>query len=75
MRILLAMVAFVLAAPFIGYGVWLSYVLIQMGYFSQPIQLNSGKLVYIAAVGVTLLIGFAFMAAGIAMLVTKPRRE
>ena len=74
MRIVLAMVAFVIASPFLGYGVWAAIVLYRMGSYSQLLESREG-IVTLALVGGSVLIGFAFMAAGIAMLITKPRRE
>jgi len=68
MRYVLAIVAFVLALPFLGYGGMLTSVLI----FGD---VNADLRLIVAIAGVALFIGLAFLVAGVAMLATKPRAK
>ena len=68
MRYLLAIVAFVIALPFLGYGGMLASVLV----FGD---VNADLTLIIAIACGAILIGLAFVAAGVAMLASKPRRE
>jgi hypothetical protein len=71
MRIVLAIVAFILALPFLGYGGALSFILVQVFFGSGDINADIGLVASIA--GVALIIGLAFLVAGVAILATRPR--
>jgi len=69
MRYVLAIVAFVLALPFLSYGGFLSFVLIQVFLGAGDINADTGLIVVIASVA--LIIGLAFLAAGVAIVASK----
>jgi hypothetical protein len=74
MRILLAIVAFLIAAPLLSFGLANSYFFISenMGF---GLEAMFTMWPFMAMLGVVLLLGFAFLAAGIAMLTIKPRAK
>jgi hypothetical protein len=69
MRYVLAIVALVFALPFLGYGGFLWFVLIQVFLGAGDINADTGLVVAIA--GVALLIGLAFLAPGVAILASN----
>ena len=68
MRVLLAIGAFMLALPFLGYSGFLLFVLIQF-FLGEDIDADT----VVAIAGVALLIGLAFLAASVAVLASKSR--
>ena len=76
MRILLAIVAFLLAAPLLGYGGFVCYLLYSNYGTGQWDVVGSDKIRFAFAVAAgALIIGGAFLTAGISMLSSKSRRE
>ena len=75
MRYVLAILSFVIAAPPLAYAALVGYQLIQVFQyseldFSEP-EIRFALLLF----GGSMLIGFVFVVAGVAMLIIKPRRE
>jgi hypothetical protein len=72
MRIVLAIVAFVIALPCLGYGAFLFYVL---GLYVLGFDIHNDVGLVLRVGGVALLIGVTFAGCGLAMLAQKSRRR
>jgi hypothetical protein len=75
MRYILAILSFVIAAPPLAYAALVGYQLTQVFQYSE-LDFSEPEIRFaFVLLGGSLLIGFVFVVAGVAMLIIKPRRE
>ena len=72
MKYVLAIIAFVIATPLLGYAAFMAYMI--SPFAATNLSVSETPIV-LAVIAVALLVGIGFLVAGVAVLSTKPRRE